>query len=182
VTTIALFGGSFNPPHVAHQMVCLWVVETCAVDALWMMPTHRHPFGKPLAPFADRVAMCELAAAPLGRRVLVSTVERDLGFAANRTVETLEELTRRHPETSFRLVVGADVLCERGKWHRWADVVGLAPPIVLGRAGYPSDEAAVVLPDVSSTEVRTRLARGESAVPLVSCQVMDYIAARGLYR
>ena len=48
MTTVALFGGSFNPPHIAHQMVALWVLETQAVDGLWMLPTWRHPFGKPL--------------------------------------------------------------------------------------------------------------------------------------
>ena len=66
---VALFGGSFNPPHVAHQMVCLFVLETCRVDAVWMVPTFRHAFSKELCGFEHRFRMCELAAAPLGERV-----------------------------------------------------------------------------------------------------------------
>ena len=66
---VALFGGSFNPPHVAHQLAALYVLETAPVDELWFVPAFEHAFGKPLAPFDDRLAMCELAAAALGPRV-----------------------------------------------------------------------------------------------------------------
>ena len=195
---IALFGGSFNPPHLAHQMACLVVLETEEVDEVWMVPTWRHAFGKDLAPFEDRVEMCRRAAAVFGGRVTVSTIERDLGGAESRTIHTLEALAARMPGASFRLVIGADVLAERDSWLRWDDVVRLAPPIVLGRtgaeagggAGAPAGGAApatpagpaVSLPAISSTEIRDRLRRGESALPLVPRAVMDYIAGRGLYR
>ncbi len=53
-------------------MVALYVLETAAVDELWIVPAFQHPFGKALAPFDDRLAMCELAAAALGPRVRVS--------------------------------------------------------------------------------------------------------------
>jgi nicotinate-nucleotide adenylyltransferase len=181
---VALFGGSFNPPHLAHQMACLVVLETESVDQLWMIPTYRHPFGKPLAPFADRAEMCRRAARPFGERVLVSEVERELGQEQSRTLDTVVELRRRHPDTAFRLVVGEDILAEHDSWHRWDDIVALAPPIVLGRASRsaPGGGSRLALPDISSTEVRDRIARGESAVPLVPRAVMDYIAERGLYR
>ncbi|HKE13690.1 MAG TPA: nicotinate (nicotinamide) nucleotide adenylyltransferase [Kofleriaceae bacterium] len=185
---VALFGGSFNPPHLAHQMACLVVLETEAVDQLWMIPTFHHPFGKSLAAFDDRLEMCRRAASALGERVLVSDIERELGGAESRTYDTLVELRRRHPGVRFRLVIGEDILAERDAWHRWDDVVALAPPIVLGRtgagraAGAAGDAPRIELPDVSSTEVRELLARGDSAVPLVPRAVMDYIAGRGLYR
>ena len=184
---VALFGGSFNPPHLAHQMACLVVLETEPVDQLWMIPTFRHAFGKPLAPFEDRLEMCRRAAQPFGQRVLVSEVERQLGQAQSRTHDTVVELRRRHPRTRFRLVIGEDILAEHEAWYRWDDLMALVTPIVLGRAG--REEAAtregeprIELPDISSTEVRERVARGESAVPLVPRAVMDYIARRGLYR
>lgn len=185
---VALFGGSFNPPHLAHQIAMLVVLETEPVDQLWMIPTYRHAFGKALVDFDDRVAMCRRAAAPLGPRVSVSEVERELGRAQSRSYDTVIELGRRHPGASFRLVVGEDILAERDAWHRWDDLARLAPPIVLGRAGLTptsgaeADPHRIALPAVSSTEVRARLARGETAVPLVPRSVMDYIAERGLYR
>jgi len=186
---IAIFGGSFNPPHVAHQLLALFVLETMPVDELWFVPAWRHPFAKDLVDFEDRVAMCKLAAAPLGRRARVSRIEQELagepGFVSSRTFDTLQTLARRHPDARFRLVIGADILGETDKWYRWDDLVELAPPIVIGRSGWPAPPGAIVseieMPAVSSTEVRARLARGESAVPLVPGSVMGYIASRKLY-
>jgi nicotinate-nucleotide adenylyltransferase len=188
--TIALFGGSFNPPHVAHQLVSLFVLETQPVDALWLLPAWKHPFAKHLVDFEHRVAMCGLLAAALGPRAAVSRVEEDVarrpGFVSSRTLHTLEVLHEQHPRHRFHLVIGADILGETDKWHRWDDVVRLAPPIVIGRAGYRAPPGALAadleMPAVSSTEVRARLARGESAVPLVPRSVMGYIAAHHLYR
>ena len=53
---VGLFGGSFNPPHVAHQLVALYVLETL-VDEVWFVPTYSHPFGKDLAAYDHRIAM-----------------------------------------------------------------------------------------------------------------------------
>ena len=189
---VALFGGSFNPPHLAHQMVCLLVLETCRVDQVWMVPTFRHAFSKELVDFEHRFAMCELAAASLGARVQVSRIEAELDTQVSRTLDTLLELRERHPETRFRLVIGADILGETQQWYRWSDVEQLAPPIVVGRTGYDEVERArlgaqydvigIDLPQISSTEVRALLAEGKSASPLVSNQVMHYIEQRELYR
>ena len=65
MTRIALFGGSFNPPHIGHQMACLYVLETSSCKELWMVPTFRHPFDKALAPFEDRFEMCRRASLPI---------------------------------------------------------------------------------------------------------------------
>jgi nicotinate-nucleotide adenylyltransferase len=180
MSTIAIFGGSFNPPHVAHQMVCLYILEACPVDELWVIPTYRHPFAKSLVDFEHRFAMCELAMALFGARVKVSRVEEELAQPSSRTLHTLNALRQRFPGDDFRLVVGADILAERDKWYRWDEIERLAPPIVVGRRGYPS-QSGLELPDVSSTEVRSRLASGRDASDLVPAQVMAYISERGLY-
>lgn len=180
---IVVYGGSFNPPHLAHQMACLAVLETEPVDRILMVPCHRHAFGKELAPFEDRVEMCRRAAALFGGLVEVSTIESELGEEENRTYHTLRALRAREPDATFRLLVGADVLGEKDSWYRWDDVVAMAPLIVVGREGVTAGGGqAFRLPAISSTEVRARLARGEGAEPLVPRSVLDYIAERGLYR
>jgi len=108
---VALYGGSFNPPHCAHQMVALYVLETAPVDELWLVPAGLHAHGKPLAPFADRLAMCTRAAAPLGPRVKVSDIEQTLG-GESRTLRTVRRLQQLFPEHVFSLVIGADLLAE----------------------------------------------------------------------
>ncbi len=190
MTRVALYGGSFNPPHVAHQLVALYVLETQLVDELWFVPTYAHPFGKPLAPYADRVAMSELAAAALGPRAKVSRVEEELaqrpGFLASRTLDLVEHLAAQGLE--LRLVVGTDILGETAKWHRWDDVVAKAPLIVVGRGGHAlpagSIETGVTMPQIASTRIRELVARAPDdpeLARLLPREVLWYIARHDLY-
>jgi nicotinate-nucleotide adenylyltransferase len=180
---VALLGGSFNPPHVAHLMAAYWTLATQEVDEVWLLPAFVHPFGKALAPFEDRVRMCELAARPV-RGVAVCTAEAELAGdpLAGKTARTLEHLVEKHPGHRFALVVGADVLKDTDKWYRWDRVQALARVIVVGRDGYPPVPGSPSLPAISSTEIRGRLARGEDVSGLVPRAVREYAIERGLYR
>jgi nicotinate-nucleotide adenylyltransferase len=179
---IALFGGSFNPPHVAHQLVCTVALATARpeLDRVWMVPTYRHPFEKELAPFEERFAMCRAAAEPFAGRVEVSKIEKELG-GSSYTLHTVRALTARHPEHQFVVVIGADLLPERVRWHGWEELQQLVPFLVVGRAGISDAAGALALPAVSSTEVRERLATGRSVEGLVPAKVIDHIHAQGLY-
>lgn len=179
---IAILGGSFNPPHVAHQMICLWLLATERADEVWLVPCYQHPFQKQLVPFSHRAEMCALAARSLpDGRVRVSRVEEELG-GESRTLHTIEHLIAAHPEHRFQLVIGADILLEKHLWYRFDEIERLAPPIVLGRAGYPSPAGVPELPAVSSTAVRARLAAGEEVSGLVPAAVLAYLETHGLYR
>lgn len=183
--TVAIFGGSFNPVHAAHQLVALYVLETQDVDELWLVPTYAHPFGKPLAGYDHRVAMCELAAAALGPRVRVSRAEQELAkrpeFVSSRTIDLLEHIAATHPGEKLRFIIGSDVLRETDKWHRWDAVAEAAPPIVVARPGFPGGHG-VEMPDISATHVREMLSQRDPGVSaLVPRPVLGYIAAHGLY-
>lgn len=177
---VAVFGGSFNPPHVAHVLAVSWVLSATDVDEVVIVPTFRHPFGKDLLPYEHRVAMANLAFEPL-RRVRVSRVEEELG-GDSYTVRTLEALSAQMPGKQLRLVVGEDVLPESHRWREFDRVVALAPLLVLGRAGYDAASARpVTLPEVSSTDIRARLSAGNSVAGVVPANVINYIRANHLY-
>jgi nicotinate-nucleotide adenylyltransferase len=185
---VAIFGGSFNPPHVAHVLAVAWVLATQAVDRVVVVPTFQHPFAKALAPYDARVAMCELAMGWLGASgtcpVVVSRVEEELG-GESRTLRTLEHLAKVNPDWSMRLVMGADIILEADKWFRFDRVQELAPPLVLGRVGFRATGApGAVLPEVSSTDVRAKIAAGDWAAleALVPLRVLEYVKANALYR
>jgi nicotinate-nucleotide adenylyltransferase len=166
---VAVYGGSFNPPHVAHLMVSSWLHWTDAADAVWWIPVHGHPFSKGLAPFDTRVALCRRATAELPW-VSVSTIERELAVPSY-TIDTLDELARRHPDHELRLVVGADVLSETAKWKAWDQIEARYRPIVVGRAGWPTPPGSIPFPEVSSTEVRRRVAAGDDVRALVPAAI-----------
>jgi nicotinate-nucleotide adenylyltransferase len=177
---VAIFGGSFNPPHVSHQLCCAYVLATARVDRVWMMPTYKHPFDKLLASYADRVAMCERAAAIFNGRVTVSRLEEELG-GESYTLRTVKALRQRFPEHQLALAIGADLVGERERWHGWDELQTLVEFILIGRSGEAS-LGGLQLPPISSTEVRARIARGEPVDGLVAADVIDYIREHELYR
>ena len=176
---VAFFGGSFNPPHVAHQLVALYVLETEPVDELWLVPCWKHPFDKVLAPYADRLQMCRLAAVALGSRVKVSDVEGRLG-GESRTLRTIKALQQERPDCQLHLVVGADIEPELPSWYGAEELLRMVPRIVVGRGSH-AGQSPVAMPAVSSTEVRHRLASGQGVAGLVPNAVADYIREHRLY-
>lgn len=180
---VAVFGASFNPTHLAHVLALAVVHARYEVDRIVVVPTFQHPFAKQLAPFEDRVKMCELAMGFLPR-VEISRIEEELG-GESKTLRTLEKLQERHPGKQLRLMMGADIIVESAKWHRFDRIKELAPPIVLGRVGVSYEGApAPVLPNISSTEVRRAFASKESSPvleELVPRKVVEYARARSLY-
>jgi nicotinate-nucleotide adenylyltransferase len=167
---IAIYGGSFNPPHVGHAMVAAWLGWTERVDRVWLLPTGAHAFGKSLLPFPTRLAFCHALAATVGPFVEVCGIEGERS-GPSYTVDTLRELAAQHPEHRFQLVVGADILPDTPRWKEWPTIATLFEPIVVGRGGYPPVDGAPTFPAVSSTEIRARHDRGESVDGLVPARV-----------
>ncbi|HUB09907.1 MAG TPA: nicotinate (nicotinamide) nucleotide adenylyltransferase [Myxococcales bacterium] len=180
---IALLGGSFNPPHLGHVLATAQVLSLREPDELWWVPALRHPFGKALAPYEARVAMAALAIAPLGPRVKVSRAEAEAPSARGTTVELLRHLIAAHPGHRFLWIAGADILLERDRWESFDEVTRLAELVVVNRAGFPETPGAgAPLSAISSTEIRERLARGESVEGLVPAAVGRYLREHSTYR
>jgi nicotinate-nucleotide adenylyltransferase len=184
---VAFYGGSFDPPHVAHVLGAAYVLSAGGFTRVLVVPVFEHAFDKVLTPFEHRARMCELSMSLLPG-VEVSRIEQTLP-TPSRTLYTLRALAEGHPDWELGLVIGADVLTEAQKWHAFDEVTRLAAPFVLGRVGVAHPDAPpAVLPDVSSTRVRELLRRRaepdarlelERLVPLA---VREYIDARDLYK
>ncbi len=183
---VAFYGGSFNPPHVAHVLCAAYALAMGEFERVVVVPVFSHAFDKQLAPFEDRVRMCELALGWLPG-VEVSRVEAALE-TPSLTLRTLRHLTAEHPDWRLRLVVGSDVLFETHKWHAFDEIRMIAPTWVIGRAGFPHPDApAAVLPEVSSTRIRELLSKGAGEpsaelAALVPPAVIRHVREHGLYR
>ncbi len=163
-------------------MTLLYLLDALDAARVLVVPSRTHPFGKKLASFDERVAMCELMAEPFGERVTVSRVEEELG-GEGRTYDLLLHLQHSLPQEKLVLSVGADILLETDHWYRWNDIVAMVQVVVLGRAGYPDERALpVALPEVSSTRIRELRRDGQSIRGLVPWAVARRIERRGLYR
>lgn len=164
---VALYGGAFDPPHIAHLFAVTALLARDDVDAVWLLPAADHVFGKRMTPFAERVEMLRAAAAGLAAEVCEVEAER---AGESRSFDTLTLLSERHPEHRFMLALGADNLAERHRWYRFDDLVARWPVVAFDRPGYsraldavrdePWCRPAVPLPAISSTEIRAALRGG----------------------
>jgi nicotinate-nucleotide adenylyltransferase len=178
---VAVFGGSFDPPHLSHVLAVGLALSSGEVERVLVVPCHAHAFGKPLCAFLHRFEMARLAFALYGDRVELSRLEEEMG-GISRTLDTVQRLAMLHPDWRMRLLVGGDILEEKDSWHRFDEIQRLAPLLVIARAGHGGQAASrIALPDVASREIRERVGRGESIAGLVPAAVADYIAAHGLY-
>jgi nicotinate-nucleotide adenylyltransferase len=186
VATRAIFGGSFDPPHVGHVLAVHYVLMTELAERVTVVPVFQHAFHKDLAAYEDRLAMARAAFGHLPE-VEVSEVERDLPTPSY-TIHTVQALAERHPKDDLYLLVGADVLGDLERWVRFDEVRQLAPLLVLGRLGSAQDgQYPAVLPAVSSSQVRAWLGMRPAAEALrelawaLPAPVQREIEARRLY-
>ena len=177
--TVGVFGGSFDPPHLAHTLAVAYACSAHALARIIVVPAFRHAFDKPLTAFSHRVRMCEIAMRDLAR-VEISRIEEEIG-GTSRTLHTLEALQAREPDIMLRLLLGSDLLAETASWHRFDRIREIAPPIVVGRAGSARD-GEPALPAISSTEIRRRLRAGEPTDGLLDPRVAAYAREHELYR
>ena len=201
---IGILGGSFDPVHLGHLGVARAVADALDLERVLLMPAAQAPLRDALvrAEGGRRAAMLRLAVAELAdrageRRLEVDESELRRG-GLSYTVDTLRDLRAARPADEFTWIIGADQLARLGRWREpeelarlaeWAvyarpgtDWTMIAPPPVPGLRVRRVEPAAGALWDVSSSEVRARLGRGESVAGLVPDKVIEYIRETGLYR
>ncbi|TNE44038.1 MAG: nicotinate-nicotinamide nucleotide adenylyltransferase [Deltaproteobacteria bacterium] len=177
---VGFYGGSFNPPHFSHFLAASWALCSGEVDEVWMVPCYQHAFGKILAPYEDRIKMCEIGASGLGPHIKVSDCERHI--QSSYTVDVLETLCQKFPTHRFRLMVGSDIAEETKEWKSFELLAELAPPLWIPRGGYHSDSLGFSLPEVSSSAIRSRLQQGLSVEGALPNTIVSYIEEKQLYR
>ena len=186
----ALFGGSFDPVHLAHLIVAETAVEALGADAtVRFLPAREQPFKQAAhrATPEQRAEMLDLAVAG-NPRFRVERIELGLPVPSY-TVRTLRALREREPGNRFTLLLGADVANELAAWWEVEALPALADIIVFARPGatvtrHPLISRVIPVPvvELSATAVRERAGRGQSIRYLVPEAVREYIAAHGLYR
>ncbi len=162
---IGLLGGSFNPPHIGHQLLALSFLALEPIDELWVLPCADHAFKGPLFDFAHRFAMCQLAFERIVH-VRVLDLENHLP-APNYTVQTIEHILHQLPNIHLYLGIGSDLINSFERWHEAQRVAALARIVIFERDSYPITSLPPVLtashqhrghplPDVNSTNLRSR--------------------------
>jgi nicotinate-nucleotide adenylyltransferase len=201
---VALFGGTFDPPHRGHLAVASAAADAFDLDRVLFAPVGRQPLKAKdgASPFADRVAMVELACA-VDARFAVSLIDapREDG-RPNYTVDTLQALRDAMPDGPTKSplfsLVGADSFLHMRQWRDPERLLELAEWIVVSRPGFPLGEIEAmgwtpeqrarvhvlesVNEDVAATDLRERLDAGACCTDVLPQAVAEYIQSHQLYR
>lgn len=174
--TLALFGGSFDPPHLGHLLCAAWALGMGA-DEVWVLPVLRHPYGKQLSSWERRWELCRAAFAPFSRVVVR---DDELTNPGGYTYDLVAAIARSQPGRRLLLVGGSDTARDLGNWHRGAELAKLVEVLAIPRRGF--DDTPAALPAIASSRLRERLAAGDPCRDSLPTAVADLIASRGWYR
>lgn len=198
---IGVFGGAFDPPHMAHLALAEAAIAQLSLDRLHILPTGQawHK-SRSLTAGEHRLAMCRLA---FGDLPAVQIDDRELRRpSATYTIDTLEEFQQEYPGARLFLIVGEDQHRAFRSWRRWQAILSVATLVVAGRPDAVGDShlsskpaaadevpfQRLVLPlsTASSTDIRSRLAdparRSAGLTALVPEAVAGYISNHSLYQ
>lgn len=191
VTRLGILGGTFDPIHLGHLVAASEALYAFSLDRVVLVPAGR-PWQKAAYSDAeDRLLMTTLAAAT-HPRLAVSRIELDRP-GPTYTVETLEAFRDLFPHAALFFIMGADVAADMSSWHRAGDIADLGEVIAVTRPGrhlrapspdevWPAiHELEIPALDISSTDIRDRVAEGKPFDYLVSAQVARFIREQGLY-
>lgn len=187
---VGVLGGTFDPIHVGHLVTAVNVRHALDLDRVLLVVAN-DPWQKSAAveaAAADRLAMVEAAVLDV-EGLEASAIELERG-GPSYTADTLAALRRRHPEVQLHLVLGSDAARGLDTWERADEVRDLAHLVVVTRPGAEADTPPagwtwthVEVPrlDVSSTDLRARVADGRPLSWLITDPVVRVIRERGLY-
>lgn len=189
---IGIFGGSFNPIHIGHALIAGHIIESGVVDRVWLMVSPQNPL-KPQSSLADdvhRLRMTELVSRRL-EGVTTSAFEMQLPRPSY-TIDTLTALQEKFPDDNFHLIIGADNWALFDQWRESEKILSRFHVLIYPRLGYDVDIPAPLadrvklvdapIIEISSTEIRRRLAAKQSITFHVPEAVEEYIHANNLYR
>lgn len=201
MSNIGFFGGTFNPPHLAHKRLALHFQTEAHLDKILVVPTFvpPHKAAPSLAPGEDRLAMCRL----MFNEDVFSVSDMELRRKGKSySFDTLCELKRLYPDDRLFMIIGSDMLLSFHQWYRYRDILGLVTLCAASRdgkegadklseyafnvLGLDADKGDIiisVLPPVelSSTKIRALLADGKNAEKYLGKEVSDFIKKRDLY-
>lgn len=188
---IGVFGGTFDPPHIGHLVAAVDAQRELDLDVVLLVVANvpwQKVDSRAISPAEDRLALVEAAVADTPF-LQVSDIEIRRG-GSSYTADTLADLHREEPDAELFVILGNDAAAGFTTWERYDEVAEQATLVVVDRPGTPTpvdprfDWVRVDIPEleISSTELRARVAAGRSIRFLTPSRVASAIADRSLYR
>ncbi|KPJ72769.1 hypothetical protein AMJ52_05275 [candidate division TA06 bacterium DG_78] len=186
---IGIFGGLFDPPHIAHCIIAQWVLEECNLNKIIFVPAANPPHKSKYSSYYIRYELTALAIRDNGKFV-ISDIEKKIR-GKTYTIDVIKKL-KQNVHGSLYLIIGSDQWQEIETWKRPAELLHECKIIVVPRPWYPIKKTGrfykkilisrTPLIDISSTVIRKRIQKNCDITYLVPQQVLTYIRTKHLYR
>lgn len=184
---VGILGGAFDPVHVGHLLVARDIMEKFGLDRVAFLPASRPPHKRCVASYALRSRMLKAAVRGHAGFEVSDTEAKRPGTSY--TVESLAELRRARPKDTLFLIIGADQYQELATWKDPGRLPALARLVVMSRPGaamvkgiVPARRTAVRRIELSSTEIRERIASGLDVLDMVPGPALRLIRQHRLYQ
>lgn len=174
--TTGIFGGSFNPIHNGHIALARQILEKGGLDEIWFMVSPQNPL-KPADTLADDHYRLSLVKAALEGEARLKACDYEFQMPRpSYTYDTLMALRRDYPDREFTLIMGGDNWERFHRWYKWEDILRQFRIIIYPRQGAAIDTASLpanvrlvdtLLYNISSTEIRNKISKGEDISRLV---------------
>ncbi|CAN5412261.1 nicotinate-nucleotide adenylyltransferase [soil metagenome] len=182
---IGLYGGSFDPIHNGHLILARDAMERLGLDRVIFLPARISPH-KLNRPPATAEARCQMLAAAVAGEPFFEMDDCEINREGpSFTIDTVALYRERFPEAKIYYFIGDDNLPELESWKEIVKLRELVQFVVLSRVGMPFLSEFPMITrriEISSTELRDRIARGQSVQYMVPSAVCDVIAQLGLYK
>ena len=191
---IGIFGGTFNPPHIAHSLIAEDVRKQLHLDKIIFIPSAVPPLKDEVLEIEHRLAMAKIAFEK-NQYTKVSDIEIKSTKGKSYTIDTLTKLHELYKNDSvkFFLILGIDSLVDFPKWKTPEKLFSLAKIVAINRPGFkPEDvkpeysEKAIFINapfiDISSTIIREKVRKNMSIKYLVLPEIEKYITKNNLYK
>ncbi len=171
---IAIFGGSFDPPHKGHLSIVQEALKNLSIDLLIVVPAYRNPFKHSFAaPPKVRLQWLKKIFAPY-KKVRICDYE----IRQNRptyTIETVEYLRRKYAPKKIYLIIGSDNLSTLHKWHQYRRLRRLVEFIVATRRGYKAKRFKRLAMDIPISSTALRVHPQKRYLPkIVANEIIDF--------
>lgn len=196
---IVIFGGAFNPVHMGHIKIAQAAANAENVERVLVIPSNisPHKSSAHLLPAVHRFEMCRLAFKG-STKITVSDMELQR-HGKSYTYDTLKQVKLLYPEHTIKLLVGADMLVTLESWYKFEEIIKTAEILAAARPGilnskmrsaisWLENRGAIIkilnVPecDISSTQIRKKIAKGEDVCGYLPIEVINYINQNNLYK
>lgn len=185
--SVGIYGGTFNPPHIAHLIAAQQVLDQLGLDEIWFLPNNIPPHvdKKETISTMDRIEMVRLAIEDNSKFKLDLTDINRGGVSY--TFETMRMLTEANPTIDFYFIIGGDMVEYLPKWKKIDELINMVKFVGVCRPGYEKVSKYPVIwvnspeLEISSTDIRKKVMNKQTIKYLVPKKVEEYIQKEGLY-